>query len=141
VNKKRLARALFGATIAAAPLAVVAPADASSANVGTHGLEARCYSANYAMCLYWTTSNSAYWPANKSWPDLTGHKFFSGTGSGSGQVITNNAEYMFCSYAKECRSYSNYGWIGNYDYALTYTSGTLYYSKDRDLSVNIAQYS
>jgi hypothetical protein len=137
VSKQRFARILVGAMVVAAPVAAPASAVASSAKIGTHSPESRCYAGNYGACLYWTTSSSAYWATNTDSSNLAGKIFRSGTGAGAGKAVKNNAEYLSCGFPVACNSYYSTGFSGNNDYALRYTAGALYYTRDHEGSLSL----
>jgi hypothetical protein len=114
--KQRLARALVGALLVAAPLAAATSAGAET-NVGKVGTESRCAKANYNLCLYWGNTTTAYWPANKSVFDLTGHNFWSGTGTGAGTHVKDNAETFYCGDWWLCSFFAEAGYKGASDFA------------------------
>src|SRR5258708_37749760 len=91
--KQRLARTLAGALMAAAPIAVAAPANAATGNyIGALGTEPRCAGNGYAVCLYYGGSiNNAPWPANQNWSDLSTHYFWQDGRTGQNTNVKNNA--------------------------------------------------
>jgi hypothetical protein len=145
VLRTRVARVMAGAVIAMAavlaPVMTASPANASGAHVGYVGWEARCVdqltARHYFLCLYYDhrMTTGAYWgtPGNDS--DLYDNHFLSGTGTGAGQVVKNNATAMSCPYATECFSYYNHGYAGSYDYEWNAEVGQLFYTWNNDASV------
>ncbi|MDT0318824.1 hypothetical protein [Streptomyces millisiae] len=139
----RFTRLLMGALLAmgmavsVVPL-TASPAQAASQHVGTYGNESRCQSRGYRVCYYYSTWTAAYWGGNQDDGDLGNNYFFSGSGSGAGQVVRNNARKIQCdSWANRCFSYYSPGWQGNYDWLWGGEYGELYYTWNDNASVYI----
>jgi hypothetical protein len=140
--KQRLASVLVAGIVAAAPFVASVPADAASKKIGSSGVENRCYYSGYGLCLYYYhgMTTQAYWGTFDSVSNLAGKTFRSGTGTGSGQAVKNNATGMYCNYAvypnkNTCFSFYNSGYMGNYDWEYEGEMGALSYTKNEDASV------
>lgn len=143
--KQRLARVLVAGMVAAGPLAAAVPADAASRKIGSSGVENRCFSSGYSLCLYYYhgITTQAYWGTFDSVSNLAGRTFKSGTGTGSGKPVKNNATGMYCNYAvypnkDTCFSFYNSGYTGNYDWEYEGEMGSLSYTWNEDASVLVA---
>lgn len=139
----RINRRLAGATLAAGmaltalPLAA-SPAQAATRYVGTDGNESRCYSKGFPVCFYYSTWSSAYWGGSQDDANLGNNYYRSGTGSGSGQVVRNNARKIQCdSWAFACESYYSPSYAGNSDWLYGGERGELYYTWNDNASVRI----
>jgi hypothetical protein len=104
-----------------ASLTVASPAQAGSGHlIGGSGFEQRCFDNTYNVCLYYDTNYTqhAYFGSFATLSDLSGYTFLSGTGTGAGQAVKRNSNYMFCTIytANACYSYSGTGYTGNYDW-------------------------
>lgn len=119
------------------------PASATGHDVGTRGELSRCANSPYYQCLYWSGDGTgAYWGINAG---LGGHgdanlgdnRFISGSGTGAGSVVRNNAAAMDCDYYVDydCAAYYSPSYAGNYDYAFYGLGGTLYYTWNDEASV------
>ena len=138
--RRRLAGAIIAATLGGATaLAIPASANAAGHYIGTDGAEARCNASPYLLCLYYSTFSSAYWGTSGNDTNLGDNHFFSGTGSGAGQVVRNNAARMHCDYyvPNQCFSYYNTNYGGNYDWEYWHDIGTLYFTWNDEASVKI----
>jgi hypothetical protein len=146
-SKTRLGGFIGGAAVATAvgiatALAPAAAANAASHHVGTiAGVETRCNSSVYLLCLYYNSNAStAWWGSSSNVSNLAGETFRSGTGAGSGEAVKNNAAAASCDTGSTGKCYiffnSNYG--GNYDYLNGQETGKLYYTYNEDASVKIA---
>ena len=131
--------AAVGLATALAPAGV---ANAASHHVGTiSGVETRCNSSVYTLCLYYNSNAAtAYWGTSSNVSNLVNETFFGGTGAGSGQGVKNNAAAASCDLLSSGKCYiffnSNYG--GNYDYLNGQETGKLYYTYNEDASVKVA---
>jgi len=145
-SKRRLGGLLGGAAVAtaagiAAALMPAVAANAAGHHVGTiAGVESRCNSSAYTLCLYYNSSTTtAYWGTSSNVSNLVNDTFFSGTGAGSGQAVKNNAAAASCDLLSSGKCYiffnSNYG--GNYDYLNGQETGQLYYTYNEDASVKV----
>ncbi len=146
VGRKRSAGLFVGGAAAVllgllSAFAVAAPANAVVAGhkIGASGYETRCRQSGYKLCLYYQSGMStAYWGTTASVRDLTGYKFFSGTGTGAGQNVENNAAAMVCMSAPTgCCSYDGSGFGGNYDWEYPLQKGVLFYTWNNEASVKV----
>jgi hypothetical protein len=119
-------------------LAVVAPASAGTSYVGTDGSENRCNSL-FKSCLYYSTYSSAYWPTSGGDSDLGNNYFYSGTGTGAGVKVRNNAARMFCYYgvSQQCQSYYSPGYTGSMDWMFYGQIGQLNYTWNDEASMKV----
>ncbi len=95
------------------------------------------------MCLYWYAAQSgAYWGAHG--PNGYGQvnnlgtvSFFSGSGTGAGYPVLNNAVSIACTIDPYdgCQSYYNQNLGGNYDWLLWGQIGQLHYTWNDEASV------
>lgn len=109
------------------PIVEAAPAH-SGTNVGfIVGVEARCDSSSYYLCLYYNGFDSAWWGASTSVSDLGGARFFPNTGEGSGQLVAVNASSVSCdaSSTSFCYLYFNPGYSGPFDWLYGQRGGRL----------------
>jgi hypothetical protein len=124
-----------------AALAPGAAANAATRHVGTiAGVEARCNSSVYTLCLYYNSgANTAYWGTSSDVSDLAGKTFLSGTGAGSGQAVKNNAAAASCDLLStgKCWVFFNHGYAGNADYLNGQETGQLSYTYNEDASVKV----
>ncbi|BBH71279.1 hypothetical protein ACTI_79640 [Actinoplanes sp. OR16] len=128
--------------IAAGLFATSAPAGAAARDIGSGGVNSRCDSSPYLLCLFYSGNYSgAYWGTSSYVANLSNSRFISGTGSGAGQVVRNNAASMSCDTSVAgnlwCWSYYNTNRGGNVDYLLPQRSGNLYYTWNDEASVDI----
>ncbi len=134
-----IAVALF-AVVLAAPGSATA---ASSHNVGNGpGTEtARCRNSQYLICLNWYgNGGGAYWgysgaPGTGD-TDLGNNYFLSGTGTGAGVRVRNNAASIDCDrFAPyDCATYVSPGYSGNVDYLFSGQFGTLFFTWNNEAS-------
>ncbi|MCM0676612.1 hypothetical protein NCC78_18245 [Micromonospora phytophila] len=119
-------------------LAVISPASAGNAYIGVDGRESRCNN-NSRSCLYYSTLSSAYWATTGGDSDLGNNYFASGTGSGAGQRVRNNAARMSCYYgvAQQCQSYFSPGYTGSMDWMFWGQTGQLYYTWNDEASMKV----
>lgn len=121
VRARLIAFAVGSAAAVATALASPTTAHASGP-IGGAGAEPRCYNHPTAvLCLYFRYWETAYWghgpDADNQDDDLGDNRFFSGTGTGAGEVVRNNARKMMCYIsASECRSYVHTYQTGPYDW-------------------------
>ncbi|ALO10549.1 hypothetical protein AQF52_4955 [Streptomyces venezuelae] len=83
------------------------------------------------MCLFWHhTGTQAVWAQEGSWSDLAGERFRAGTGTGSGDLVKNNATAMEVQYrqGRGGTVWFNSGYKGNWDWARDGEGGPLYYT-------------
>jgi len=123
------------------PVVAAAPAQALT-NVGTSsGVEARCNSSSYYLCLYYnSTMTTAWWGTSVSVPDLAGRTFFANTGAGSGQAVKNNAAAVSCdaSSTSICYIFFNNGYSGPTDWLYGQRRGRLIETYNENASVRIS---
>ncbi len=120
-----------------------APASAAGHDVGTRNELSRCLNSPYYQCLYWYGNGTgAYWGLNlglggQGDPDLGNNRFISGSGTGAGSIVRNNAAAMDCDYYVDynCAAYYSPNYAGNYDYAFYGRGGTLYFTWNDEASV------
>ncbi|MFI8090178.1 hypothetical protein ACIF9R_17935 [Streptomyces sp. NPDC086080] len=137
--KSKLAGALLatGLAVSAVPL-TAAPAQAAGKHVGVNGNESRCYSKGFYVCFYYSTWGNAYWGGYNDDANLGNNYYRSGTGSGSGQAVRNNARKIQCdSWAVSCESYYSPSYAGNFDWLWGGQRGELYYTWNDNASVRI----
>ncbi|MDD9378096.1 hypothetical protein M8Z33_15825 [Streptomyces sp. ZAF1911] len=145
-----LKKALGIATAAVALLAVTtAPAAADEYWKPHHRSSGNAHSSNcyvpgvqgsMPMCLFWHNSGSqAVWAEEGSTYDLAGERFRAGTGSGSGQLVKNNATAMEVRYYQGVGGtvWFNSGYAGNWDYAYDGEGGPLYYTWNENASTMV----
>jgi hypothetical protein len=144
ISKKLGAIGLSAVATGAALASTLAPAGAANAatrHVGTiAGVEARCNSSVYTLCLYYNSgANTAYWGTNVNVEDLAGRTFFSGTGAGSGQAVKNNAAAASCDLLStgKCWVFFNSNYGGDADYLNGQETGRLFYTYNEDASVKV----
>jgi hypothetical protein len=117
-------------------------ANAASRHVGTiAGVETRCNSSAFYLCLYYNSSTTtAWWGTASNVSDLAGHNFRSGTGAGSGEAVKNNAAAASCDTGTsgKCYIFFNSNYCGNYDYLNGQETGQLSYTYNEDASVKVA---
>jgi hypothetical protein len=142
VNRRLTA---LGAMIAlfAAVVLPAQPASATGHETGTKTESSRCSNSPYYECLYWYGDRTgAYWGFNAGLgtghgdANLGDNYFLSGTGTGAGYVVRNNAAAMDCDYGVQydCATYYSTNYAGNYDYAFYGTGGTLYFTWNNEAS-------
>jgi hypothetical protein len=135
-----LAAVATGAALASA-LAPAGAANAATRHVGTiAGVETRCNSSAYTLCLYYNSgANTAYWGTSVNVDDLAGRTFLSGTGAGSGQAVKNNAAAASCDLLStgKCWVFFNHSYGGDADYLNGQETGRLSYTYNEDASVKV----
>ncbi|MFD6564671.1 hypothetical protein [Micromonospora profundi] len=124
------------ALLGAGAVAASTPASADTGHRVSPGTyESRCSNSPYFLCLYYYGSRTtgSYWGMGTYDQftidnDLGNNYFFSGTGSGAGTRVRNNAAGMQCDYAVSlnCAAYVYPNGTGNWDYLWSGESGTLY---------------
>jgi hypothetical protein len=111
-------------------------------DVGTiTGRDSRCATSPYYECLYYSSSwSSAYWGTNANVGTISAH-FLSGTGTGSGKAVRNDAHLVACDIViDECDTFVSPNYNGNDDWAFSGTRGTLYYTLNNEASVHLYTY-
>ncbi|WP_086825155.1 hypothetical protein [Streptomyces sp. NRRL B-24572] len=92
------------------------------------------------LCLFYVHDGSgAIWGQDGSVYDLRDHHFISGTGTGSGQYVKNNATAMESEYWEGSGGtvWFNSGYQGNYDFAYDGQGGPLYYTWNENASTEV----
>lgn len=143
--KTRLTRMVSSVAVATvtvvSPMVAAVPAGASSKHIGHSGQEYRCNVANnLGLCLYYDhrMTTGAFWGTAKNDSNLYNNTFISGTGTGAGQVVKNNATAMACDdQLIQCFSYYNSGYLGNYDWEYGGEMGELSYTWNDNASVEV----
>ena len=138
-----LSTALGVVAAATAVTAFAAPAQAVSRNVGTvAGVESRCNSSVYLMCLYYNSGRAtAYWGTSTSVSDLAGRTFFNGTGAGDNDPVKNNAAGVSCDMTTTsiCYVFDRSSYAGDVDFLYGQRSGVLVNTYNDNASVRLSQ--
>ena len=133
-----LVAATAAATLGAAP-ATAGPAT----NVGRWpGVEARCDSSPYLLCLYYgAPSDSAWWGTGGPVGDLgRPPQYFTGPGEGAGRPVRGNAASISCdaSTTSICYVYDRSGFAGDVDRLHGQRTGDLAGTYKNNVSVRIS---
>ncbi|MFI5680903.1 hypothetical protein [Streptomyces cellulosae] len=142
----RIQTKLFtAAVVGAAVLGLANPAQAAN-HRSSGNSTGRCGASvlgggNYQpLCLFYVHDGSgAIWGKDGSVSNLAGYYFKSGSGTGSGQAVKNNATAMESEYYENRGGtvwYSS-GYNGNYDWAYDGEGGPLYYTWNENASTEV----
>ncbi|MFG3202178.1 hypothetical protein [Streptomyces sp. NPDC048192] len=138
---KTMAVGISALSVAALAFAT-SPAAASGTQSSGNTVTGRCslYSGSQPFCLYYyNTGTGAKWGGEGSWSNLSGQTFFSGTGTGSGQAVKNNATAGESEYWENGGGtvWYNSGYSGNHDWIYDGQGGPLHYTYNEDAAVEV----
>ncbi|MER6442511.1 MULTISPECIES: hypothetical protein [unclassified Streptomyces] len=140
------AKFITAAIASAAVLGLAVPAQAVSTHHSTGNATGRCGNSvlgggNFQpLCLFFVNNGTgAIWGKDGSVSNLAGYTFKSGSGTGSGQIVKNNATAMESEYFENRGGtvWVNSGFNGNYDWSYDGEGGALGYTWNNNAATQV----